>query len=119
VVASIVRPVRELTRAAYQAAHHTLPERTLGYISELEAQEQDPDVLARLLRLDHATTRIRRNTSGRTSSGPALPFEALVHTTTRHRCALRHSATDHGLPLVVAVNRFEGRRNLGWTRSAR
>ena len=132
VVASIVRPVRELTRAAYQAAHQALPDaigrirrssgddvpelpaievrsrdelrdladalsslqssavrlavdqhraerrsaeilvnlgrrnqsllkRTLGYISELEADEHDPDVLARLFRLDHATTRIRRN----------------------------------------------------------
>jgi len=133
VVAGIVRPVRALTRAAYQAARTTLPDaieqigrsapdaprprlpsidvrsrdelrdladaltsmqesaldlallqrtaeresadmlvnlgrrnqsllkRTLGYVSELEARETDPDVLAELFRLDHATTRIRRN----------------------------------------------------------
>ena len=132
VVAGIVRPLRALTAAAYQAAHRSLPDaigkirrtpgdappelppvevrsrdelrdlaaalssmqssavalafdqhraeraaadilvnlgrrnqsllkRTLGYISELEAEEHDPDVLSRLFRLDHATTRIRRN----------------------------------------------------------
>ena len=132
VVAGIVRPLRALTRAAYEAAHRTLPEaigeiratpgdappqlpavevrsrdelrdladalssmqasavslafdqhraereasdilvnlgrrnqsllkRTLGYISELESDEHDPEVLAQLFRLDHATTRVRRN----------------------------------------------------------
>ena len=132
VIAGIVRPIRSLTRTAYDAAHRTLPEtvgeirrssfasppavpaidvgaanelrelasalgsmqasavqlafdqhraeresadvlvnlgrrnqnllkRTLGYISELEADETDPEVLSRLFRLDHATTRIRRN----------------------------------------------------------
>jgi signal transduction histidine kinase len=132
VVAGVVRRIRELTRAAYEAAHRALPDavgrirssdadappelppvqvrsrdelrdladalssmqdsavrlafdqhraereaagilvnlgrrnqsllkRTLGYISELEADENDPDVLARLFRLDHATTRVRRN----------------------------------------------------------
>jgi signal transduction histidine kinase len=133
VVAGIVRPIRALTRAAYQAARTTLPEaieqigrsapdaprprlpeidvrsgdelrdladaltslqessvdlamlqhkaerqaadmlvnlgrrnqsllkRTLGYVTDLEEQETDPDVLAKLFRLDHATTRIRRN----------------------------------------------------------
>jgi signal transduction histidine kinase len=134
VVTGIARPIRTLTRAAYQAAHTSLPEavnavrrdpgdgaavplpppvtvraggeladladaltsmqnsalvlavdqhraeresaealinlgrrnqsllkRTLGYISELEAEERDPAVLGRLFRLDHATTRIRRN----------------------------------------------------------
>ena len=38
-----------------------LLKRTLGYISELEASEREPDTLAKLFRLDHATTRIRRN----------------------------------------------------------
>jgi signal transduction histidine kinase len=132
VVAGIVRPIRALTTAAYEAAHRALPDaigkirhtpgdappelpavevrsrdelrdladalssmqnsavslafdqhqaeraaadilvnlgrrnqsllkRTLGYITELEGEESDPDVLARLFRLDHATTRIRRN----------------------------------------------------------
>ena len=41
--------------------NQSLLKRTLGYISELEADENDPDVLSRLFRLDHATTRIRRN----------------------------------------------------------
>ena len=41
--------------------NQSLLKRTLGYISELESDENDPDVLARLFRLDHATTRIRRN----------------------------------------------------------
>jgi methyl-accepting chemotaxis protein len=35
--------------------------RMLSYVTELERQEEDPDVLAQLFRLDHATTRIRRN----------------------------------------------------------
>ena len=35
--------------------------RMLGYVTDLERQEQDPDVLSQLFRLDHATTRIRRN----------------------------------------------------------
>jgi signal transduction histidine kinase len=34
--------------------------RTLGFISDLERSEQDPDVLANLFRLDHLTTRMRR-----------------------------------------------------------
>ena len=38
-----------------------LLKRTLGYISELEANEREPGTLAKLFRLDHATTRIRRN----------------------------------------------------------
>lgn len=38
-----------------------LLKRTLGYISELKSDETDPDVLDRLFRLDHATTRVRRN----------------------------------------------------------
>jgi len=41
--------------------NQSLLKRTLGYITELEGEESDPDVLARLFRLDHATTRIRRN----------------------------------------------------------
>ena len=41
--------------------NQNLLKRTLGYISELEADETDPEVLSRLFRLDHATTRIRRN----------------------------------------------------------
>jgi len=35
--------------------------RMLGYVTELERREQDPEVLSQLFRLDHATTRIRRN----------------------------------------------------------
>ena len=157
VIAGIVRPIRSLTRTAYDAAHRTLPEtvgeirrssfasppavpaidvgaanelrelasalgsmqtsavqlafdqhraeresadvlvnlgrrnqnllkRTLGYISELEADETDPEVLSRLFRLDHATTRIRRNAESmlvlagaeqtRTWSQPVLIAEA-------------------------------------------
>jgi methyl-accepting chemotaxis protein len=34
--------------------------RTLGFISDLERSEKDPDVLANLFRLDHLTTRMRR-----------------------------------------------------------
>ena len=41
--------------------NQNLLNRTLAYITELERTEQDPDVLDRLFRLDHATTRIRRN----------------------------------------------------------
>ncbi|MDQ1289958.1 MAG: hypothetical protein QG622_3524 [Actinomycetota bacterium] len=35
--------------------------RMLSYVTELERKEQDPEVLSQLFRLDHATTRIRRN----------------------------------------------------------
>jgi Histidine kinase-, DNA gyrase B-, and HSP90-like ATPase len=35
--------------------------RQLGLINQLEDQEQDPDALAELFRLDHLATRIRRN----------------------------------------------------------
>jgi hypothetical protein len=35
--------------------------RVLSYITELERVEQDPDVMAALFRIDHATTRVRRN----------------------------------------------------------
>jgi signal transduction histidine kinase len=41
--------------------NQNLLNRTLAYITELESSEQDPDVLDQLFRLDHATTRIRRN----------------------------------------------------------
>ncbi len=41
--------------------NQSLLKRTLGYITDLEAQERDSDVLEKLFRLDHATTRIRRN----------------------------------------------------------
>jgi signal transduction histidine kinase len=41
--------------------NQSLLRRTLAYISELESEENDPQTLARLFRLDHATTRIRRN----------------------------------------------------------
>jgi hypothetical protein len=40
--------------------NQNLLNRTLSYISELERDERNPDALARLFRLDHATTRIRR-----------------------------------------------------------
>jgi signal transduction histidine kinase len=35
--------------------------RMLSYVTELERREQDPEILSQLFRLDHATTRIRRN----------------------------------------------------------
>jgi anti-sigma regulatory factor (Ser/Thr protein kinase) len=35
--------------------------RMLSYVTDLERQEQNPEVLSQLFRLDHATTRIRRN----------------------------------------------------------
>lgn len=35
--------------------------RVLNYITDLERIEQDPDVVSELFRIDHATTRIRRN----------------------------------------------------------
>ena len=64
-----------------------LLKRTLGYISELEANESEPDTLAKLFRLDHATTRIRRNAESmlvlagagqtRTSSRPVPIAEAM------------------------------------------
>ncbi|HEY6793683.1 MAG TPA: ATP-binding protein [Kineosporiaceae bacterium] len=41
--------------------NQNLLNRTLAYITELERTEQDPEILDRLFRLDHATTRIRRN----------------------------------------------------------
>jgi len=41
--------------------NQNLLNRTLAYITDLERTETDPAVLERLFRLDHATTRIRRN----------------------------------------------------------
>lgn len=41
--------------------NQSLLKRTLGYISELESQERDGQVLDKLFQLDHATTRVRRN----------------------------------------------------------
>jgi len=41
--------------------NQNLLNRTLAYITDLERTETDPEVLERLFRLDHATTRIRRN----------------------------------------------------------
>jgi signal transduction histidine kinase len=41
--------------------NQNLLNRTLAFITDLERTEEDPDVLDRLFRLDHATTRIRRN----------------------------------------------------------
>lgn len=41
--------------------NQSLLTRTLGYVGQLERDERDPDVLAQLFRLDHLTTRIRRN----------------------------------------------------------
>jgi signal transduction histidine kinase len=40
--------------------NQSLIDRTLGFISKLERDEQDPEVLANLFRLDHLTTRMRR-----------------------------------------------------------
>jgi signal transduction histidine kinase len=41
--------------------NQSLLNRTLSFISELERQEKDPDTLEDLFRLDHLTTRMRRN----------------------------------------------------------
>ncbi len=41
--------------------NQALLDRQLTFIDELEAREQDPDVLADLFRLDHLATRMRRN----------------------------------------------------------
>jgi signal transduction histidine kinase len=41
--------------------NQSLLNRTLSFISELERQEKDPDTLDDLFRLDHLTTRMRRN----------------------------------------------------------
>ncbi len=41
--------------------NHKLLSRTLSYISELERTERDPQTLQNLFRLDHLTTRQRRN----------------------------------------------------------
>jgi signal transduction histidine kinase len=67
--------------------NQSLLSRTLGYITALEATEQDAGILAQLFRLDHATTRIRRNAESmlvlagaaqtRTSSRPAAVSEVL------------------------------------------
>ena len=40
--------------------NQTLLARVLSYITDLEQVEQDPDVMAALFRIDHATTRVRR-----------------------------------------------------------
>ena len=67
--------------------NQSLLSRTIGYITALESTEQDAGILAQLFRLDHATTRIRRNaesmlvlagaTQTRTSSRPAAVAEVL------------------------------------------
>lgn len=41
--------------------NQSLLNRTLSYVGELERDERDPKTLANLFRLDHLTTRIRRN----------------------------------------------------------
>ncbi len=41
--------------------NQSLLTRTLGYLAQLENEERDPKVLSQLFRLDHLTTRIRRN----------------------------------------------------------
>ena len=41
--------------------NQSLLSRTLGFISDLEENERDPDNLENLFRLDHLTTRMRRN----------------------------------------------------------
>jgi len=85
---SITGPLRALTRQATDMANHRLPEafeqavlrrniadsfvnlgrrnqnllsRQLNFITELEANETDPDILSNLFRLDHLATRMRRN----------------------------------------------------------
>jgi HAMP domain-containing protein len=67
---SAVRLATEQHRAEREAAemlinlgrrNQNLLGRLLSQVSELERSEQDPEVLDRLFRLDHAATRIRRN----------------------------------------------------------
>ncbi|MEJ2577755.1 MAG: HAMP domain-containing protein, partial [Kineosporiaceae bacterium] len=67
---SAVRLAREQHQAEREAAdmlinlgrrNQNLLSRLLTQVSELERNEQDPDALAQLFRLDHAATRIRRN----------------------------------------------------------
>ena len=41
--------------------NQNLLERTLGFITDLEQNERDPETLEHLFRLDHLTTRMRRN----------------------------------------------------------
>lgn len=54
--ASVNKMVANLSRRS-----HGLVERQLRLIDELERDEQDPDSLANLFRLDHLATRMRRN----------------------------------------------------------
>src|SRR3546814_4732088 len=65
----------------------SLVERQLRLIDELEADEQDPDALANLFRLDHLATRMRRNDesllvlaggdTGQTDRGPVPVVDVL------------------------------------------
>jgi hypothetical protein len=41
--------------------NQSLLTRTLSYVTELEREERDPELLGKLFRLDHLATRIRRN----------------------------------------------------------
>jgi hypothetical protein len=93
---SAVRLATEQHRAEREAAemlvnlgrrNQNLLSRLLSQVTELERTEQNPEVLARLFRLDHAATRIRRNaesmlvlagaTQTRTFSVP-VPFEDII-----------------------------------------
>lgn len=63
-----------------------LLDRQLEFIDELEAQEEDPDQLEHLFKLDHMATRMRRNAPRRRAAGElrscATPVGASAATTT-------------------------------------
>lgn len=52
--------------------------RVLSYVTELERVEQDPDVMAALFRIDHATTRVRRNAASMLVLAGAQPSPGRV-----------------------------------------
>lgn len=47
--------------------------RVLSYVTDLERVEKDPDVMAALFRIDHATTRVRRNAASMLVLAGAAP----------------------------------------------
>jgi signal transduction histidine kinase len=54
--------------------------RVLGYVTELEQGEKDPDVMTALFRIDHATTRARRNAASMTVLAGAPPSPSRADT---------------------------------------
>lgn len=53
--------------------------RTLGFITNLEQNERDPDVLDNLFRIDHLTTRMRRNAQSLLVLAGAEPTRLWAH----------------------------------------